>query len=178
MTENVSYIALTDQAPVFNTEVVGALERIRSRAGAGQSLDEVMNTVWDSTISILPHDRIGLSFIENDGQWVSAHYFRTAYDVSTVRLGKDFSAGLANSTLKDIIDRGCARIISNLPHYLEQNPHSVSTKLVVQEGISSNLTLPLKVDDREVGFLFFSNLLFSFSSALCSSFFTVLFRRS
>lgn len=157
MIEIVSFVSLTDEPPVFDAEIGGALEHIRSRTGAGQSLEEVMDIVWNSTVSILPHDRIGLSFIENDGQWVTAHYFRTAYDVSAVRLGKDFSAGLANSTLKEILDRGCARIISDLPLYLERNPHSVSTKLVVREGISSNLTLPLKVDDREVGFLFFSS---------------------
>jgi signal transduction histidine kinase len=116
-----------------------------------------MDVVWNSTSSILPHDRIGLSFIDNDGQRATSHYFRTAYDPASVKLGADYSAGLANSSLRDILDKGTARIIHDLDRYLELNPDSTSTRLLIDEGISSNLTLPLKVDDRAVGFLFFSS---------------------
>jgi signal transduction histidine kinase len=153
----VTYVSLKSEAPTFSPEVLEVLDHIRHRAGAGQSLEEVMDVVWNKTTTILPHDRIGLSFIDNDGQRVTSHYFRTEYEPSTVQLGKDYSAGLANSTLKEILDRGAVRIIADLDKYLAENPESDSTRLLVKEGISSNLTLPLKVAERGVGFLFFSS---------------------
>ena len=157
LTDIVTYVSLKNEAPTFSKEVHEVLDYIRHRAGVGQSLEELMDTLWNKTKAILPHDRIGLSFIENDGQRVTSHYSRTEYEPSTVQLGKDYSAGLANSTLKGILDKGAVRIIADLDKYLDENPDSDSTKLLVKEGISSNLTLPLKVDEREVGFLFFSS---------------------
>lgn len=157
MEKNVIYISLEDRGSGFNKEVTDMLDCLRGQIGIGQTLDEVMEVVWSTTRPVLPHDRIGLSFIENDGERVTSRYFKAEYDPAAVRLGKDYSAGLANSSLKGILDKGAARIIGNLAAYLEENPNSVSTKLLLAEGIASNLTLPLKVDKRAVGFLFFSS---------------------
>lgn len=157
MEKNVIYISLENKGSSFDDEVKGMLDLLRGQIGIGQTLDEVMQVVWSTTRPVLPHDRIGLSFIENDGERVTSRYFKAEYDPAAVRLGKDYSAGLANSSLKGILDKGAARIIGNLSAYLEENPNSVSTKLLLAEGIASNLTLPLKVDKRDVGFLFFSS---------------------
>jgi signal transduction histidine kinase len=157
MEKNVIYISLENKGSSFDDEVKGILDLLRGQIGIGQTLDEVMQVVWSTTRPVLPHDRIGLSFIENDGERVTSRYFKAEYDPAAVRLGKDYSAGLANSSLKGILDKGAARIIGNFSAYLEENPNSISTKLLLAEGIASNLTLPLKVDKRDVGFLFFSS---------------------
>jgi signal transduction histidine kinase len=157
MEKNVSYISLESSGRSFDSEVTGMLDRLRGQIGIGQTLDEIMEVVWSTTRPVLPHDRIGLSFIETDGERVTSRYFKADYDLAAVRLGKDYSAGLANSTLKGILDKGAARIIGNLSAYLEENPNSLATTLLLEEGIASNLTLPLKVDKRDVGFLFFSS---------------------
>jgi hypothetical protein len=110
----VTYISMENTPPNFSPVVNETLEHIRRRIGAGLTPDELMNVVWNSTSSILPHDRIGLSFIDYDGQRVTSHYFRTAYNHASVKLGADYSAGLANSSLRDILDKGTARIIHDL----------------------------------------------------------------
>ncbi len=156
-TEIVQFISIDDPVPQWDDQTRKTLDIIRETTGIGLSLEEVMDITWETTQNILPHDRIGLSFIENDGQRVTAHYFRTDYDNEQVRLGKNYSAGLANSTLKDILDSGKARIINHLDHYLEENPNSASTRLLLKEGVHASLTIPLKVEERDVGFLFFSS---------------------
>ena len=156
-TQVVAYVALEKGITGFSPEITGVLEQIRQTVGIGQTLAEVMEVVWDKTKPVLPHDRIGLSFIENDGQRVTAYYFRTGYDPETVKLGSDYSAGLANSTLQQVLERRSVRIIHDLNQYLRLNPHSHSSKLLVEEGIRSSLTLPLRVEQRNVGFLFFSS---------------------
>jgi len=72
-------------------------------------------------------------------------------------LGLDYGAGLAGSSLQGILDTGRARIISDLEEYLRRRPESASTAALVREGVRSSLTLPLKVGERPVGFLFFSS---------------------
>jgi signal transduction histidine kinase len=153
----VEYIVLQAEKPEFPADVIDQLDKLSHKIGAGQTLEQVMEQVWDSTRTVLPHDRIGLSFIENDGQRVTAHYFRTEYDDDSVKLGKNYSAGLANSTLKGILTKKAARIINDLKDYSKKNPASDSTRLLLQESIQSNLTLPLQVEARDVGFLFFSS---------------------
>ncbi|MCP4213301.1 MAG: GAF domain-containing sensor histidine kinase [bacterium] len=149
-------VTLTDQEN-FDEKTTDTLREIRNTVGIGLSLEAVMDVVWETTKTVLPHDRIGLSFIDTDGQRVTSLYFRTAYDESTVKLGKNYSAGLANSSLKNILDCGCARIINCLEKHLEHNPDSHSTRILLEEGVQASLTLPLKVENREVGFLFFSS---------------------
>lgn len=155
--ETTIYVSVKDEVIIWDTITRQVLEEIQKKTGVGQSLEEVMDIIWETTKSILPHDRIGLSFVENDNERVTTHYFRTIYDASTVRLGQNYSSGLANSSLKEILDSGKVRIINNLEHYLKEKPDSAATKLLIEEGVQSSLTIPLKVENRSVGFLFFSS---------------------
>ncbi len=152
---SVEFITLEHSGVRFDAPVESALGRLRDSIGLSLELEGVMEKVWDISKEILPHDRIGLSFIDNDGQRVFAHYFKADY--SDVKLGRDYAAGLANSSLKEIVNKGAARLIHDLEEYLLNHPHSSSTRLLVAEGVRSNLTLPLKVAERDVGFLFFSS---------------------
>ncbi len=150
---------LTDLVPAdkefFAEDIQESLTAIENGVGACQSIEEVMDLIWDATALILPRDRLGLSFIEEDRAAITARYFRCTYDNTLLNGG--FSAGLANSTLADIMQTGQPRLISDLAAYLKAKPDSVSASLLVQEGVRSNLTLPLKVKDRQVGFFFFSS---------------------
>ena len=73
------------------------------------------------------------------------------------KLGLGYSAPLAGSTLARIIDTGRPRILNDLEQYLREHPGSVSTRLVVSEGVRSSLTCPLLAQGKRVGFIFFSS---------------------
>jgi len=135
--------------------VHAALERISARVGEGISLDEVLDFVWGETAQVLPHDRIGLAFVEEDGARVACRWFRADYEA--VAVGAGYSEGLAGSSLQKVLETGRARIIHDLQAYIERKPDSPSTAALLKEGVRSNLTLPLKVGERPVGFLFFSS---------------------
>ena len=153
----VTYVTPADSGEAFGPEITAALDTLRDSIGDSLELEGVMERVWEISKTVLPHDRVGLSFIDADGERVKAHYFKADYE--GIKLGDGYSDGMANSSLKPIVQRKKARLIGDLEDYLRSHPHSTSTRLLVAEGVRSNLTLPLTVEGREVGFLFFSSRL-------------------
>ena len=130
------------------------LSSVNQKVAAGQTLDEIMDFLFDSTRSLFFCDRLGLALIEEDGRLVT-HWVRTDYP--RVLLEKRYAEDLAGSTLEAVLARGQARIIGDLSAYLASKPSSRSTKILVEEGVRSSLTVPLRVEGRPVGVLFRSS---------------------
>lgn len=139
----------------FSEEEQTSLELFRQRLLRCRKVEEALDVVWSSTEGIIPRDRIGLSFLSPDGETLTAAYYITDYQ--PVLLTHNYSAGISSSTLSLLIEERSIRIINNLETYLKFHPRSSSTRLLVEEGVRSNLSLPLQVDNRNVGFLFFSS---------------------
>ena len=70
---------------------------------------------------------------------------------------KNYSAKLIGSSLQQIILNRAPRIINNLEEYLLTHPESESTKVVLGDGIRSNLTCPLILNGDPLGVIFFSS---------------------
>ena len=121
----------------------------------GATLDTVLNSVYDNFESILPFDRIGCALIDKSGERVVARWCRSE---NKVILRKNFSAPLKGSSLQFVLEQKRPRILNNLEEYLQKHPHSVSTRLIVNEGIRSSFTFPLTVEGHGIGFLFFSSI--------------------
>ncbi|MGC8865464.1 MAG: ATP-binding protein [Bacteroidales bacterium] len=128
---------------------------MRQKLLACRTVEEAFETVWEGTEGIIPRDRIGLSFLSADGETLTAAYHKATYH--PVRLDNTYSAGLNTSTLRHLLEDNSIRIINDLGTYLRFHPRSSSTRLLIEEGVRSNLTLPLRVENRNVGFLFFSS---------------------
>ena len=137
---------------------IKALNEITARVNAGMFFDEVLDHVFDDFEKIIPYDRIGVALIEESESGktiVRARWNRAKY--GEVLLGKDYAAVLHGSSLEAIATSRQPRILNDLAGYLEEHPHSGSTRLIRREGILSSLTCPLVADDRVIGFIFFSS---------------------
>ena len=132
------------------------LARITQRINEGLLIDEVLDHIYENFFSLIPYDRIGLALLEEGQEVVRAYWARS--EANEIRLPLGYSAGLAGSSLEDIIRTGQPRILNDLEAYLERHPDSESTRLIVEEGIRSSLTCPLVVKNQPVGFLFFSSM--------------------
>jgi diguanylate cyclase (GGDEF)-like protein len=131
------------------------LSTITEGANAELVLEDVLNFLYDSFRTVIPYDRIGLALLEDEGPIVRARWART--DAKEVFLKEGYAAQLKGSSLEEVIRIGKPRILNDLESYLRDHPWSESTRRIVQEGMRSSLTCPLKALGKPVGFIFFSS---------------------
>ena len=137
-------------------EQLHKLDEITLRANSGLLLSEILEHIYNEFQAVIPYDRIGVSFIVNNGRTVRAQWAKSDYD-GELKLDAGYEASLAGSSLQTIVHTGQPRIINDLVAYLAQKPESESTRLVVEEGVRSSLTCPLVANGVPVGFIFFSS---------------------
>lgn len=131
------------------------LDEIIHKVNAGLRLPEILEFVFDQFKPMVPYERIGFAVIEDNGRILRAHWSKSA--VGKVILSDGYFAPMASTSLAPLLDSGVPRVLNDLPAYLQNNPQSHSTKLIVEEGMKSSLTCPLFVNGKAVGFLFFSS---------------------
>ena len=138
------------------SEQSAMLARITQRINEGLLIDEVLDQIYENFSSLIPYDRIGLALLDEDKAILSSFWARS--ESTQIKLPLGYSAGLAGSSLEDIIRNGRPRILNDLTAYLQDHPDSDSTRRIVAEGMRSSLTCPLVVKKQPVGFLFFSSM--------------------
>lgn len=138
---------------------VRALAEITEQVNSGVFFDEVLDHVFDTFESLIPYDRIGVALIEESksGQaLVRSQWNRAKYERSHVNA--NYAAPLVGSSLAGIAETRVPRILNDLNSYLRDHPKSISTQLILREGIQSSLTCPLIARGKVIGFIFFSSL--------------------
>jgi len=131
------------------------LDTINHRVGAGESLEAIMDFLFDSFRRLGKCDRMTLAFIEDGGSRITSHWTRATYQ--PLKLPSDYSQARSTSSLAKVLETGQPRVINDLEQYLRDHPQSRATRLILQEGIQASMTCPLTVDGRPVGFLFHSS---------------------
>ena len=142
-----------DKVTFEGEETTDPVYEILEQINLGKTLDEVFENIYVGLQAVVPHSRLGIALIdESSGRLVQV---KTKSDRKIV-LDNGFSARIAGSTLEGVLESGEARIIDDFREVLEKRP-SVWTRLMVEEGMRSNLTLPLKVSGKPIGVVFFTS---------------------
>ena len=141
-------------APISGEERT-ILRTVNQKIAARPSLRAIVDYLFEKTQGLIPCDRMGLAFVDENGQLVTSYYNRASYD--DLLIDKDYAEALQGSSLADVLRTGLPRIIDDLEKYLLAHPRSRSTRLLVREGVRSSLTCPLSVEGRVVGFVFRSS---------------------
>lgn len=129
------------------------LAEANHRFSEGEASEKIFDFLFDSMNQVLPYDRIGLGLLEKEA--LRLVWVRSKIPVDFLKLND--SIDLKCSSLKEIFATGKSRIISDLNEYLQAHPQSEPTKRIVQDGIRSNLTFPLKERGKVFGVIFFSS---------------------
>jgi hypothetical protein len=133
----------------------GVLDRVNQKVAAADSLEALIDFVFEATRPLYPCDRLSVAFVEEDGRRVRSHY--AVADYEPLVLGPGYAEDLSGSSLQAVIERGTPRILNDLEAYGRRHPGSRSTRLILREGIRSSMTSPLSVEGRHVGLLFRSS---------------------
>lgn len=151
------YLAPMGPGPgrAFTAEEQAILRTVNQKVAGEASLDDLLEFLFTTTAELYPCDRIGLAFLDDEDRRIVAQTCRALY--APVLLERGYSEDLAHSSLRRVVEGNCARIIYDLPRYLEQNPRSRSSQLLVREGVQSSLTCPLTVNGRRIGVIFLSS---------------------
>jgi signal transduction histidine kinase len=132
------------------------LRMVNQKVAAKQSLNDVADFLFEGTRSLIPCDRIGLAFVDESGERVTAQYARADYQ--PLLLTKGYTADLRGTSLERVIKSAQPRIIDDLEGHAKGHPASHSSHLLVREGVRSSLTCPLVVEGRVLGFMFRDSL--------------------
>ena len=127
---------------------------IRSKVEAETHLDELLDYLYEMLPEFVPCQRIGYAEIDYEADSVTAVWCRSK---RPCRLSGGYSAQLSESSLRFLATMQKPRVLNNLPEYLRRHPSSDSTRLIVEEGFRSSLTLPVVSRGTVVAFLFISN---------------------
>ncbi len=131
------------------------IQKVSEEISSELFAENVLDRIYSTFSSLIPYDRIGCALLADHGQVVRAYWTRAIYP--DLKINKNYTAQLAGSSLETILVSGEPRIINDLESYLFDHPGSVSTQLIVAEGIHSSLTCPLIANGKPLGFLFFSS---------------------
>lgn len=130
------------------------LDLVNQKIAGQDSLEQLVDFLFDTVQPVVAADRVAVTFLEEEGARLVAHYTKASYEPLLLKTG--YSEDLRGSSLEAVIQDGRPRIIDDLERYLAEHPSSRSTRLLVREGVKSSMTCPLLVEGRVAGLLFFS----------------------
>ncbi len=158
----VIHIAMNDDISMNSMETIDLsqgtydqlVERMLEQLNMGYGFDQLFNSVYDQLHGIVPYNRIAVALLEEETNLLRLTSCRSDGEIA-LKVG--YAARLEGSTLSTLLQTGQPRIIDDLEEYLARKKDSVSTELIVREGMGSSLTLPLVSDGKPIGVIFFSS---------------------
>jgi len=125
------------------------------------SFEGILSHIYVSFKEFIPYTHIGIALLKNDG-----HTLEASYGISSPEMPNlanklvGVSANIFDTSLYEIIKNNKARIINDLDTYLDERPNAKNklyNKIILECGIKSSITLPLNVNNKPVGIIFFSS---------------------
>ncbi|MDF2686895.1 MAG: metal dependent phosphohydrolase, partial [Clostridia bacterium] len=134
-------------------KLIELIEEINS----GISFDDILKHIFQSFSSFIPYSHIGIALLKDNGKTLEASYGIS--EPSLKELPKKLfgiKEQLSRTSLEKLIINGTPRIINDLPEYTK-NSNALYNKILLQEGINASISLPLQVNNKPIGVIFFSS---------------------
>ncbi len=103
----------------------------------------------------VPCDRLAVAFIDNSDHIIAES---ASSNLKSAYLEPGFVSLISETSLGEILETRQSRVINDLVHYYEHVHQSLATELILQEGVQSNLTIPIEIRGNILGFLFLSSV--------------------
>ena len=125
------------------------LDTIRHRVAAAESLQEIMNFVFDSVRQVSHCDRLTLTFLEEQGTCAVSHWSQATYE--PLVLPANYREDLAGSIMEASGKLGKSVVVNDLQQFSQDHPLNRATHKRLQEGLRASLISPLLVSGLTIG---------------------------
>ncbi len=132
------------------------LQEVKSIASHGYIMDDVLDDLFFSIQKVLKTDRVGIAFVDYHKRKIVAEH--GVSNQGPILLGPGFEVPFEATSLTELIESKNPLIINDLAAMLVEKPNSPSLKLMIAEGMQSNIIYPLLINDSVFAFLFFSSI--------------------
>lgn len=125
----------------------------------GSSFNETLHIIFNTFKPHIPYNYIGIAtFVGYSGNLITASYGESdgTFKGLPQRL-LDQSVEIEKTSLKKLLETNTPRVINDLEKYAESRNIQKYTQIVLEEGVRSSITMPLTVNGKGLGFLFFSS---------------------
>lgn len=125
-----------------------------------QSFSETINYIYSSFKDFIPYEYIGIALIEENGKTVKAYHGVSDHHGAIIGLPENLFGlieKIESTTLGNVMEKGAVRIINDLEEHVKYRPKHRYNRVLLKAGVRSSITLPLLVNDRPMGFIFFSS---------------------
>ncbi len=121
------------------------------------SFDGILNYIYSTFSEFIPYSHIGIALLKDNGRVLEGSYGRS--DEALESLPKKL-VGLreevSKTSLVGIVRDGTPRVINDLYSYT-QHKNAQYNRILMEAGIKSSISLPLKVNEKPIGIIFFSD---------------------
>lgn len=119
---------------------------------------DILHYIFHSFSKYIPYTHIGVSLISDDKKYITASYaVSSKYNKDLAKKLIGFNALISSTSLSTIINTEKERIINDLEEYVKGKPIKKYNNLLLDSGIKSSITFPLKNDKEVIGIIFFSS---------------------
>ncbi len=142
----------------FKLQKLGWLISMIQNVNKNENFYDVLQFMYTSFSAFIPLNHIGIALIEDDDKTVSF-----AYGISDQAMAQmtekmsSYKVPLEETSLQSILDSGKPRVIEDLVAYVLNRPQNYYNHILLQYGIKSSITIPLKINNSAFGFVFFSS---------------------
>ncbi|BBJ28932.1 HD-GYP domain-containing protein [Athalassotoga saccharophila] len=116
------------------------------------TIEDLTRGMYENLKNVLKFNRIAFASVEEDRTVA----FVAFSDSKILKLRSGFSQKIGQNSLSKI-KKDEIRYIKDLEAHLRENPHSESTRLLVEEGMRSSVTIPIFIENSVRGFLFLNS---------------------
>ena len=118
-------------------------------------MDDLIESLFDKVTKRMGVDRVGIAFVDYSRKKFIAEFGVANYE--NVRLGPGFEVNFEKTTLTQVLYTKEAFVTDDLERELKKRPYSASLRLLREEGVQSNLVVPLIMGEAVFGVVFFSS---------------------
>jgi HD-GYP domain-containing protein (c-di-GMP phosphodiesterase class II) len=118
----------------------------------------VLKHIFNSFNEYIPFTYIGVALLDENKETLTETYGITNNyhkNLSGKLLG--YKENVSNTGLGKVLDSGEERVINDLEAYLVGKPNKLYNEILLEEGVKSSITFPLKSDNKTFGIIFFSS---------------------